>query len=258
MYNGVELHRIRALKDISGVVAAGELGGWLENEENLAHDRVCWVYDDAKVFGNAKVFGCANVHGNAVVHGDATVYGHADVYGGAEVYDDAKVCGYAIVCGRAKVYGFTVVYGNAEVYDCAEVYGYAKVYGTVQLCSRAKVYENACATGDAQIYGHAEVCGDAVVNGYAVLSDGVLKYSSDYITVGPIGSRDRFTTLNLTTGTVQTGCFKGTLDEFEERVREKHGDNRHAVSYNKLIAYFRTLVDTQSPVQKSTTGEISS
>lgn len=28
VYNGVELHRIRALKDISGVVSAGELGGW--------------------------------------------------------------------------------------------------------------------------------------------------------------------------------------------------------------------------------------
>lgn len=35
IFNGVELHRIKALKDF-GDVKKGDLGGWLEKEENLS------------------------------------------------------------------------------------------------------------------------------------------------------------------------------------------------------------------------------
>lgn len=36
-WNGRILHRIRALADF-GDVKAGELGGWIEKEENLSHN----------------------------------------------------------------------------------------------------------------------------------------------------------------------------------------------------------------------------
>ena len=34
---GLVLHRIRALKDF-GSIKAGEVGGWIESEENLSQD----------------------------------------------------------------------------------------------------------------------------------------------------------------------------------------------------------------------------
>ena len=75
---GVELHRIRALKDF-GDVAAGDLGGWIEKEENLSHDGGCWVSGNARVSGNAQVSGDAWVSGDARVYGDAQVAGDAEI-----------------------------------------------------------------------------------------------------------------------------------------------------------------------------------
>ena len=61
---GVKLFRIRALIEF-GNVDKGELGGYVEKEENLDHDGNAWVY------GNAEVSGDARVYGNAWVSGDA-------------------------------------------------------------------------------------------------------------------------------------------------------------------------------------------
>lgn len=54
-WNGRILHRIRALADF-GDVKAGELGGWIEKEENLSHNDDAWVYGDARVYGDAEIF----------------------------------------------------------------------------------------------------------------------------------------------------------------------------------------------------------
>lgn len=54
-WNGRILHRIRALADF-GDVKAGELGGWIEKEENLSHNGDAWVFGDARVCGDAEIF----------------------------------------------------------------------------------------------------------------------------------------------------------------------------------------------------------
>lgn len=99
---GMELFRIRALISF-GDVKKGDLGGYVEKEENLSHSGDAWVTGDARVFGDAEVFGDAWVHGNAKVSGNAKVYG------------EARVCGDAVVSGNAKVFGDAWVSGNAKV-----------------------------------------------------------------------------------------------------------------------------------------------
>ena len=47
--NGHTLHRIEALKDF-GTVKKGELGGWIETEDNLSQYCNCWVDDEAMVY----------------------------------------------------------------------------------------------------------------------------------------------------------------------------------------------------------------
>lgn len=118
--DGHVLHRIIALRDF-GEVKKGDLGGFIEKESNLAHDRNCWIYNDA------------------VVRDDAMVYGYAKVYGEAEVYGEAKVYGNAKVCDDAEVYGNAMVYGEAEVYGKAKVCDDAMVYGEAEVCDDAKV-----------------------------------------------------------------------------------------------------------------------
>lgn len=70
--NGHTLYRIQAVKDFSDV-KKGDIGGYIESEENLSHENDCWVYDDAKVYGNAEVYGSASITENAEVYGDAKV-----------------------------------------------------------------------------------------------------------------------------------------------------------------------------------------
>ena len=67
---GRKLFRIKALISF-GNVTAGDLGGYVEKEENLSHNGDAWVYGDAKVSGNAEVYGDAKIYGNAEVYGNA-------------------------------------------------------------------------------------------------------------------------------------------------------------------------------------------
>ena len=71
---GTKLFRIKALIEF-GNVKAGELGGFVEKEENLSQDGNAWVYDNARVYGDACVCGDARVYGDARVHGDTFLWG---------------------------------------------------------------------------------------------------------------------------------------------------------------------------------------
>ena len=72
------LHRIRAVAEF-GLVKIGDLGGWIEKEENLSHEGKAWVWGNAEVWGNAKVWG------NAEVCGDAKVWGNAEIFSASHV-----------------------------------------------------------------------------------------------------------------------------------------------------------------------------
>lgn len=75
--DGTVLHRIRALKDFSlvygGHVYAGDLGGWVEKEDNLSQAGPAWIYCNALAYGNAEVGAAAVVYGDATICGDARV-----------------------------------------------------------------------------------------------------------------------------------------------------------------------------------------
>ena len=114
LFRTATLHRIRAVAEF-GLVKIGDLGGWIEKEENLSHEGKAWVW------GNAKVWGDAEVWGNAKVWGDAEVWGNAKVCGDAKVWGNAKVCGDAKVWGDAEVWGNAKVWGDAEVFSARHV-----------------------------------------------------------------------------------------------------------------------------------------
>lgn len=109
--NGVIVHRIRLLTDIGmeddvgGYIKAGTIGGWIEKEDNLAHDSFGFVSDEAIVYGNAIVSGY--VTDNAMVYGNARVYGY--------VTHNAIVCDNATIFARAWIKDNAMVYGNAKL-----------------------------------------------------------------------------------------------------------------------------------------------
>ena len=74
---GKKLFRIKALVAF-GDVEKGELGGFIEREDNLSHYGNAWVSGNAQVSDDAQVSGNARVFGNAWVSGNARVSGNAD------------------------------------------------------------------------------------------------------------------------------------------------------------------------------------
>ena len=153
VFLGKTLYRIKALVQF-GNVNAGDLGGWIEKEENLSQSGNAWVSDDAEVSGNAWVSDDARVYGNARVYGDAEVYGNASVSGDARVYGNARVSGDARVYGDAEVYGNARVYGDAEVCKIGAVFWIGAIGSrnrttTFFRCKDGKIYVSCgCFLGD--------------------------------------------------------------------------------------------------------------
>jgi len=94
---GKTLFRVKALKNFSNF-KKGDLGGYIEKEENLSQEGNAWIYGNALVYGDAWVSDDALVFGNARVYGNAWVFGDALVFGDARVSGNLKVG--CVLCSR--------------------------------------------------------------------------------------------------------------------------------------------------------------
>ena len=207
--NGVTLYRIEAIKDF-GEIKKGDKGGFIESENNLAHEGNAWVSDNARVYGDACVFDNAQVYGNAFVSGYAQVYGNAFVYGNAWASDNARLCGYAWVSDNARVYG------DANVCDDSSVFG------------NAFVYDNARVYGDALVRGYACVCGDAEISN-----------KSDYIVFQNWWSSGRYFTWTRSNNMWSVGCFYGTG---EELIKKAYKDSElSGREYERIVKYVEEI-----------------
>ena len=207
--NGATLYRIEALKDF-GEIKKGDKGGFIESENNLAHEGDAWVSDNAHVYGDACVFDNARVYNNAFVSGYAQVYGNAFVYGNAWASDNARLCGYAWVSDNARVYG------DANVCDDSSVFG------------SALVYDNARVYGDALVRGYACVCGDAEISN-----------KSDYIVFQNWWSSGRYFTWTRSNNMWSVGCFYGTG---EELIKKAYKDSElSGREYERIVKYVEEI-----------------
>ena len=139
VHRGKTLYRIRALKDFwtvpAKMVYKGDLGGYVESENNLSQEGNCWISGKAKVYDDAKIFD------------------NAYVYGAAEVFDKAEISDYS------------QIYDNAIVSGAAWIFGNARIYGNAKICEKAQIYGNAEVKGNVFIYGDSKVCGVAKISG---------------------------------------------------------------------------------------------
>ena len=104
------LYRIRAVRDF-GSVKTGDLGGYIEKEENLSHFDDAWVSGNAKVFDNAWVSDNAEVSGNGKVSGNVWVFGNARISGNAEIFNTRHFCTQGPIGSRN---GFVTFYRTKD------------------------------------------------------------------------------------------------------------------------------------------------
>lgn len=70
----VILRQIVALRDIPRHgVKAGDRGGWIESEDNLAQEGDAWLFDNAVVSGRARIAGDVAVSGRARLSGNMSI-----------------------------------------------------------------------------------------------------------------------------------------------------------------------------------------
>ena len=145
----ITLYRIRALKDFdcpvkedslfNNIINKGDLGGYIEKEDNLSHEGGCWVYHNARVYGNAKVlenahvYNLANVFGNAVVKGYSRLLGSAYVYGNAVISDHAELDGRVSVGDNSKLSGNVSINNNCQIRGDSILDGDVALGGSVQV-----------------------------------------------------------------------------------------------------------------------------
>ena len=101
--------------------------------------------------------------------------------------------------------------------------------------------ENLSHKGDAWVWGNAKVCGNAEV--FSI---------SHVLVVGPIGSRNDFTTFFRDKDseiTVKCGCFLGKIDKFLEKVCETHGDSKYAIVYRTAAEIAKQQIDLSEEKQ---------
>jgi len=174
------LFRIKALRDVGEDVKKGDLGGLVENENNLSQDGGAWIYRHASAQGNSRVLGDARVTEFALVTGGAWVLDNAVISGKARVAGDAAVFGNASVSDSAWVSGEARVTGNAVVFGKARVAGDAWVYDDACVSGSAIVTEFARVFGNAYVHGCAEVKGNAHVHGCAHISEEIIVKKGEY------------------------------------------------------------------------------
>ena len=74
--NGTVVKRIQALKHFSSSdIKKGDLGGYIESEENLSQDNNCWVYKTSIVYGKTKIIDNANIKPQVSINCDMTIGG---------------------------------------------------------------------------------------------------------------------------------------------------------------------------------------
>lgn len=120
------LYRVKALKDF-GYVKKGDIGGYVENPNNLSHEGYCWVCDNAKIYNEARIYGNSQISDCAVIDGNARIYGNSQISdcavidGNARIYGNSEVWDYAIIRDNALIYGDSVISGNAFIGGYTEI-----------------------------------------------------------------------------------------------------------------------------------------
>lgn len=227
-FDGVMLHRIKALKDF-GNVEAGELGGWVESEKNLSQEGNCWIAINAKAYANAYIYGNAILTWNAIACENTSIYGNA------------------FISDESVTRGFTHLYGNVEVYGKSVIDGDARLFGNVKVINAkvvdAKVYNNVIICDGAYVHGHIKI------DGRAFISEGAeVCKTDDYIVFKNFWSSGRHFTWTRSNNKWHVGCFCGTG---EELIKKAYQDSeKSGREYERVVRYVESILADEQKEQK--------
>lgn len=250
--DGRVLYRILALRDF-GNVKIGDLGGWIEKENNLSHDGNCWVADDACVYGNAVVRGDAYISGRAWVYDNANISGRATVSDYARVYDNASICGCAKVFDHARIHGISILSDYVHISGRAKIYGNAQVYGHTRVCDDAIICGTAIVSGNIDVYGDAHIFDQARVDYPANIGNGAtISKISDCMIMGLTTDIELIPLTFYKTNdgiTVSMKKYRGTIDDLKRRIEKMYGKTGECPNESKYLHHMGVIARAQSTIR---------
>ena len=249
--NGEEitLYQIRALREFTcpyklnpdgeildqTLVKKGELGGYIQKEENLSHEGGCWIFEEAEVRDNARVEGNARLVGrsvaidNAVVKGYSCLATNAYVWGNAVLDGATQMKGYVSIGGNSTTNGYVCIYGNCQVRGDSVLDGHIYLNGTVVL-------ENAKLTGDVHLCGQYYVTFDVNDN------KGIAAYRTTELIDEQNPDIDKFNIYEYLVASTKEDIwsvynFRGTGEELIKFVEKNHSTSTEY--YRNLVEYHK-------------------
>ena len=188
VYEGHTLHRIKALKDFmtlakytddshSGIVKKGDLGGWVESEDNLSQEGDCWIFDEAKVFGNALVKEDFNLFDNAMAYDTSLLMDRGMALDNVKIYGRAVINGnMVLIFNNVKIYdnaiintfNTCVIKDNAEIYECGRIFGL-----DVVVSENSKIHGYSLIKNSTKIYGNANICDLVTISNNSIVCNDI-------------------------------------------------------------------------------------
>ena len=248
------LHRIVSLRNFNDV-KKGQLGGFIESEENLSHDGNCWVYYNAKVKDSARISGNAEIKGDAHVFENAEVGGHAIVTDNARLYGFAFVIANATINNNAKVYEYTTISDRAIIGGNAIIRGKSKVYNNAIIGENAVIEERASVCGDSVVYGTSNIKGDVILEDFESYRNAEISKTNEYFScdminyeIGPTSFYKTSTNKIRVVFHTDNGRIASdvSLKSFMKLINEKCLNVDNIISYHKLIDLVKSIIKVEN------------
>lgn len=174
VYKGVVLHQIRSLQNF-GNVKAGELGGFIESEDNLSHTGTCWVYNSAKVYGKIKLMGTSIVSDEAIVTGIVSVKeciitdnsmfnASGSITGRLVMSDDSYLSGNIYLTGQLTMADSSSIRGSIDCSGRITITDSSSIKDTLKCSGQLFMSDYSSMNGNSCIYGSVSMCDDSTVS----------------------------------------------------------------------------------------------
>lgn len=212
--DGRVLFRIRALQSFwnkTHYIAAGDLGGYIEDQRCLSQDSNCWVFDNSKVYASSRV------QDQAIVRGNSLVWDHCHLSGNVVVDNNSRISGYIDLLDYSTVSN-SQIYNNATI-SSSYISGKSFILGVEQITGVKINNSNIIAPEGDAIYLDGARC--RLIR----IEDAEIHKQQDIFWVDHIGSRDDTTTFHKVKGggiSVATGCFHGDIGKFQNAIHAEY------------------------------------
>jgi len=115
-------YQIRALKDIESMgIRKGDLGGYVNDKDNLSQEGNCWIFNDSRMFNNSRMYDNSKMHNNSMMFNNSEMHDNSEMYDNARMYNNSKM------------HNNTVMFNNSEMHDNSEMYGKSRMFDSAVL-----------------------------------------------------------------------------------------------------------------------------